>query len=88
MRRRPDWMRPTDDLILDTLASSELVLTPAVIAYNLDLDRSHVNKRLSEFVEHNLVDRVDRGYYSVTEKGLTYLRGELDVKEVESADEG
>lgn len=87
MRRRPDWMRPTDDLILETLAKSELVLTPAILAYNLDLDRSHVNKRLRSFEEHGLVHKPDRGKYGITERGLEYLDGSLDPNELEDSED-
>jgi len=77
MRQRPDWMSPTDDLILQTLADSDLVLTPAVLAYNLDISRDHVNRRLSKFTEVGLVNRPDRGYYTISETGEQYLAGDL-----------
>ncbi len=83
MRQRPDWMSPTDDLILQTLADSDLVLTPAVLAYNLDISRDHVNRRLSKFVEAGLVNRPDRGYYILSETGEQYLTGDLDASELE-----
>jgi DNA-binding IclR family transcriptional regulator len=75
-------MTPTDDLILQTLADSELVLSPAVIAYNLEISREHVNRRLTAFVERELVSRPDRGYYEISELGQAYLAGEVDPDDI------
>lgn len=69
---------PIDDRILEALATSGLVLSPSVIAFNIDKSRSEVNRRLSALVEHGLVERVKRGYYKITELGEQYLAGEID----------
>jgi predicted transcriptional regulator len=69
---------PIDDRILEALATSGLVLSPSVIAFNIDKSRSEVNRRLSELVDHGFVDRVKRGYYEITETGEQYLAGEID----------
>ncbi|WP_079980828.1 MULTISPECIES: transcriptional regulator [unclassified Haloarcula] len=67
---------PIDDRILEILSESELILSPAVIAINIDKSRDEVNRRLSVLVEEEYVDRVKRGYYRITEKGDSYLRGD------------
>lgn len=82
MRKRGEWMKPTDDQILEILGDSGLVLTPQIIAYNAGFDRSHVNKRLSEFTERGLVTRVERGKYEITSEGLGYLSGDVDASEL------
>ncbi|SDM93288.1 Winged helix-turn-helix [Halogranum gelatinilyticum] len=82
MRKRGEWMKPTDDQILELLGDSELVLTPTVIAFNAGFNRSHVNRRLSEFVERGLVRRVERGKYEITDEGLGYLSGSVDASEL------
>jgi len=82
MRKRGDWMKPTDDQILEILGDSGLVLTPTVVAFNAGFDRSHVNRRLSEFVEKGLVTRVERGKYEISDKGLGYLSGDVDASEL------
>ena len=82
MRQRPDWMTPTDEMILQTLADSDLVLSPAILAYNLQISREHVTRRLSEFVKYGLVDRPDRGKYEITGKARAYLDGELSVDDL------
>ncbi|OLZ39333.1 PhiH1 repressor [Natrinema saccharevitans] len=79
---------PIDDRILETLESSGLILSPAVIALNIDKSRDEVNRRLSVLVDHELVQRVKRGYYEITDLGEQYLEGELDASELdESTDE-
>ncbi|WP_455448159.1 transcriptional regulator [Natrinema thermotolerans] len=79
---------PIDDRILETLESSGLILSPAVIALNIDKSRDEVNRRLSVLVDHELVQRVKRGYYEITNLGEQYLEGELDASELdESTDE-
>ena len=79
IRRPADWMTPMDDAILELFHSSELVLTPAIIAFNIDHSREAVNRRLAALAEHGLVERVERGKYRMTELGERYLRGDLHV---------
>ncbi|MCU4971150.1 MarR family transcriptional regulator [Halobacteria archaeon AArc-m2/3/4] len=79
MRRRAGWMTQLDDEVLELLDSSGLVLSPSIIAYNLDRTREGVSQRLSLLVEHGLVVRVERGKYQITTEGEQYLAGELDA---------
>lgn len=79
MRHPAEWMVPADDRILEVFHSSELVLTPAIIAYNIDYSREEVNRRLSELGDAGLVERVERGKYRLTDLGEKYLRGSLHV---------
>lgn len=70
---------PIDDRILELLDSSGLILSPSVIAINIDKSRDEVNRRLTILLDHNLVTRVKRGYYEITDRGQEYLTGELDL---------
>jgi len=70
---------PIDDRILELLDSSGLILSPSAIAINIDKSRDEVNRRLTILLDHNLVTRVKRGYYEITERGQKYLTGELDL---------
>lgn len=49
------------------------VVTPSVIAYNLDLSRVHVSRRLREHVDRGLVEKVDSGKYRITGKGRSLV---------------
>lgn len=69
VRLDAEWMRPIDDAILDVLHASGLVLTPAVIAYNIGYSRDEVNRRLTKLETEELVERVDRGKYRLRRHG-------------------
>lgn len=85
IRERPSWMTRDDLRILEALADPDIleVQSPAIVAYNLDLTRPHVSKRLSEFTDHNLVERVEDGRYRITYRGQAYLAGDLNAEDLE-----
>jgi predicted transcriptional regulator len=76
-------MNQTDDRILELLDESELILTPAVIAVNLEYNRSWISRRISKLVDAGLVEAVNDGYYRITDHGQAYLDGELNSEERE-----
>jgi predicted transcriptional regulator len=61
-----------------------MILSPSVIAINIDKSRSQVNRRLSSLVDHGLVTRVKRGYYEITADGKAYLAGEVDADQLDT----
>jgi len=83
MRPRVEWMNQTDDRILALLEESELILSPAVMAKNLEYSRSWVSERVGKLVEAGLVEQIDDGYYKISDLGTAYLAGELDADELE-----
>ncbi|MEY7851597.1 winged helix-turn-helix domain-containing protein [Natrarchaeobius sp. A-rgal3] len=83
MRKPGNWMQnPTDERILEAL-NTGLELGPTTIARNIDRDRTGVSRRLSVLVDYGLVNRVEEGYYEITDLGGQYLEGELDASELE-----
>lgn len=86
LRHPGRWMVPMDDEILELFHSVHLVLTPAIIAYNIDRSREEVNRRLSELESRELVERVERGKYRITHPGEQYLQGEFATDRTESAE--
>lgn len=84
MRKRADWMTQLDDEILELLDSSELILSPSIIALNIDRSREGVADRLAILTDYGLIERVERGKYQITKEGEQYLQGELDVSRLES----
>jgi Mn-dependent DtxR family transcriptional regulator len=70
-------MVPMNDAILSLFHSADLVLTPAIIAYNIDHSRKEVNRRLRKLEAATLVEKVKRGKYRITPEGEAYLAGEL-----------
>ncbi|RAW46902.1 MarR family transcriptional regulator [Halorubrum sp. 48-1-W] len=83
MRPRVEWMNQTDDRVLELLAESDLILTPAVIAKNLEYTRNWVSRRIGKLEAADLVEPVDAGYYRITDRGRAYLAGELDSDDLE-----
>jgi len=83
MRPRVPWMNQTDDRILEALDESGMMLTPAVLAKNLDYSRTWVSNRLQKLVDAGLVDNPERSYYEITEKGQKYLSGDLNAEEID-----
>lgn len=79
IRQPADWMAPIDDTILNVFHNSELVLTPAIIAFNIDYSREEVNRRLTKLETHGLVEKVERGKYRMTYLGEQYLQGKLHI---------
>lgn len=79
LRHPREWMRPVDEQILKVFNSSELVLTPSIIAYNIGYSSKEVNRRLSTMTDHGYVERIEHGKYRMTEVGGSYLHGRLDA---------
>lgn len=77
VRQQAEWMLPIDDAILGLFHSKELILTPAIIAYNIDYSREEVNRRLSELENRGFVTKVERGKYQITELGRQYIEGTI-----------
>ena len=82
MRPRVEWMNQTDDRILELLAESDLILSPAVTAINLDYSRNWVSRRMGKLEDAGLLEQVKSGYYRITEKGEKYLEGELEADDM------
>ena len=76
-------MTQTDDRILELLNESDLILSTAVIALNLDYSRSWVSDRMTTLHEAGLVDSENTGYYRISDLGREYLSGELDADVLE-----
>lgn len=80
VRKRADWMRPSDDPILEHLATYGN-LTPKAFE-NLDVCTSgHATNRLGVLRSAGLVEQFagTEGLYRLTEDGEAYLNEELDA---------
>lgn len=77
VREPEDWMLPIDDTILGLFHSTDLVLTPSIIAYNTGYSRDEVNRRLVELEKRGFVNKVERGKYQITAFGRQYFDGSV-----------
>jgi len=68
----PEWVTDMDKEILEVL-SSELILTPSIIAENISRSRKGVSNRINSLQAGSLIEKVDRGKYRITDEGLSVL---------------
>ncbi len=91
--RLASWMTPVDRDILELLQNEpgvrELVLTPRLIAENTDWGRDTVREHLLVLRDQGLVEYYDEsaGIYQLSDRGRSYLGGDLDVDELEDDEE-
>lgn len=91
MRAQVQWMTKSDDAILEYLEATGLALPPRAISHNMqtredaDISYSTVNRRLKKLLDHDLVTKEyeEGGFYSITERGRKYLRGNLSKSELQ-----
>jgi len=68
-----EWITDTDREILLVLMRSNLTLTPAVIADNIDRSRAGVSRRLNALNAGGLVEKESRGKYKISKLGAGYI---------------
>ena len=76
----PDWITDMDRQILHVLMFGH-ILTPAIIAENIDRSRGAVARRLKTLEAGGFVEKIDRGKYSITAEGGFAVTGDPDVFE-------
>lgn len=86
MRQRAQWMNPIDDQIMEALAD-EGAGTPATLADKLTRNNDYVGVRCRKLTKYGLLDRPQRGFYTLTDLGQDYLDGELDASKLEPDEE-
>ena len=69
----PDWVTELDREILALLGNTGVIMTPAVIATNIDRSRSSVSRRLSTLEAGNMIEKVDRGNYRISDEGYARM---------------
>jgi DNA-binding transcriptional ArsR family regulator len=65
----PDWITDLDREILALLGNTRVIMTPAVIAKNLDRARSSISRRLNTLEAGGMVEKVERGHYKISDEG-------------------
>lgn len=77
----PDWITDLDREICGLLRHG-LILTPSVLAKNLDRPRSSVSRRLNTLEAGNIVEKVERGHYKMTEEGYARMLEKVSIEEL------
>lgn len=78
----PDWITDLDREICGLLRHG-LILTPSVLAKNLDRPRSSISRRLNTLEAGNIVEKVERGHYKMTEEGYAKMIEKVSMKELD-----
>jgi len=85
MHRRVSWLRRADVTILEFLHAARdargnpSIQTPVTIAANTGHPRKYVGNRCRHLVDHDMVEKVDRGQYRLSDRGEELMRGQLDL---------
>ncbi|MBZ6496461.1 MarR family transcriptional regulator [Natrinema longum] len=83
MVERVPWMAPVDYEIMLFFEDHPILVSPRVLAANIEYDRQYVSKRCRALADANLLEIIDTGLYQLTDTGKEYLKGELDVSDLE-----
>lgn len=83
--------RGPDDAILELLEETGMVLTPKVMAFQIEYDYTYLRQRLGVLKEHGLVDHPAEapsgvspsGVYEITPLGRRFLNGTVTSEELE-----
>jgi DNA-binding transcriptional ArsR family regulator len=73
----PDWITDLDREILALLGNHLIIMTPSIIAKNIDRSRSSVSRRLNTLEAGGLVEKVERGHYKISKEGLSRMQEEI-----------
>lgn len=82
IRKPADWMQPADDRILEYLESHQAA-GPKLISEDdeVSLARSTIANRIRVLHAGGLVNRIQRGTYTLSDKGSRYLAGVEDLRD-------
>ena len=91
VRQPAEWMRSIDDRILETI-KDEGNMTPLALSREgevprLDIGRKYAGMRCRTLVKYELLTRLEKGLYGITDDGLAYLDEELDASTLEPVDD-
>lgn len=83
MVERVPWMAPVDYEILLFFEDHPILLSPRILAVNIEYDRQYVSRRCSALTEAGLLESVDTGLYQLSKTGELYLEGDVDATDLE-----
>lgn len=90
MHEQVEWMTLADVTILEFLHAARdtrgnpAIQSPALISDNTGLSRKHVGNRCRHLVDHDLVDKLERGRYRLSDTGEQLMKGRIKPRELNS----
>lgn len=88
MHRDVEWLSRADVTILEFLHAARdtrgnpSIQRPTTISDNTGLERKYVGQRCRHLVDHDLVEKVDRGKYRLDDRGEQLMTGEIRPHEL------
>ncbi|WP_049888795.1 hypothetical protein [Natronococcus occultus] len=79
MVERVSWRSPVDHESRLCFDEHAIRVSPRVLAATIEYDRQYLSKRCRQLAEAGLLASGESGLYQRTERGRSYLEGELDV---------
>lgn len=82
LRMAPEWVSQADERILEYF-DEQNVATAEMMAKDerVSLNRNYITQRLSLLYGGGLLEKTGRGTYRITEAGVEFLQGELDLRD-------
>ena len=70
-----------DDRILEYLRENETAGGTEMANSGVRYSQGYISERCKKLAEHNLVRPLGNGIYTITDRGVRYLDGEIDVSD-------
>lgn len=80
---RVSWFTPADYAILRFYDEHDISISAKGLARNIDYSRQYINRRLNALADAGLLVRDDE-LYALSDRGRTFLTGDLDPADVEN----
>ena len=88
MHRQVEWLTAADVTILEFLHAARdtrgnpSIQRPTTISDNTGLSRQHVGRRCRTLADHDVVEKVDRGKYRLSDRGEALMGGKIQPSEL------
>lgn len=82
MVERVSWFRPADYEILMFFETHDIIVSPAVVAANIEYDRGYVNKEFRRLSDADLLENAD-GMYTLSTLARDFLNGDVSPEKIE-----
>lgn len=89
MHRQVDWLTAADVRILEFLHAAKdtrgnpSIQTPTTVSANTGYASKYVGERIRHLADHDLVEKVERGKYRLSDRGEQLMSGEIGPEDLE-----